>query len=380
MAPPRSDSQTRSTVHTRRVCAWAVLALLVGLAAACSDDNSPEGQPESPMSSASAASEPATPTLGEVAEDVEDLLKVYEGIATGAIVLVRVGKGTQVLTGGLADVRLDRRMQPDDRFPVQSITKSMVATAVLQLVADRRLELDDTVEDVLPGLLSQGRRITVQHLLSHQSGLHAATDKELPPRARTTRDTLIDIASDHPLQFEPGSEGQYSNVGYEVLGKVVEKVTGKPLSQVLEQNVFSPAGMTDTALLGHPSVKGYFEGREVQDPYIPIVPASGGVISTVKDVDRFYTALWAGELLDPVLVETMTRPLGVVTPFSVEYGLGVWFNPTPCGDAMGHSGAGPGFNTKAWTLPDAGRSVVVVVNDSDGASIADDLALTVLCP
>jgi D-alanyl-D-alanine carboxypeptidase len=364
----------------RRLSAWAALALFAALLAACNRADAPGAQPESQTSSQSSDSESAAPTLDKVAQDVEELLEVYDGIATGAIVLVHVGEDTRVLTGGLADVRLDREMQPDDRFPVQSITKSMVATAVLQLVADGRLGVDDTVEDVVPGLLSQGRRITIRHLLSHQAGLHAATDEELPPLARTTRETLIKIASEHPLEFEPASRGEYSNVGYEVLGKVVEKVTGKPLGQVLEQNVFGPAGMTDTALLGSPSVNGYFEGKEVRDPYIPIVPASGGVISTVEDVDRFYTALWAGGLLDPHRVATMTEPLGVVAPFNVEYGLGIWFNHTPCGDAMGHSGAGPGFNTKAWTLPDASRSVVVVVNDSDGASIAEDLALTVLCP
>lgn len=366
-------------MRTRRLRAWAALASFVVLAA-CNGEDAAEVQPKSQTSSPSTASESAAPTLDEVARDVEDLLEVYDGIATGAIVLVHVGEGTRVLTGGLADVRLKRRMQPDDRFPVMSITKSMVATAVLRLVADGKLGLDDTVEDVLPGLMHQGRRITIRHLLSHRAGLLAATDEQLPPLAKMTRDTLIDIASAHPLEFEPGSAGEYSNVGYEVLGRVAERATGTSLDEVLEEEVFGPAGMADTVLLGTPSVNGYFEGEEVEDPYVQFVPASGGVVSTVEDVDRFYSALWAGELLDPDLVATMSEPMGTVSPFGVEYGLGVWFNHTPCGDAVGHSGQGPGFNTKAWTLPDADRSVVIVVNDSDGVSIADDLALTVLCP
>jgi CubicO group peptidase (beta-lactamase class C family) len=138
--------------------------------------------------------------------------------------------------------------------------------------------------------------------------------------------------------------------------------------------------MSDSALLGSPTVKGYFESKVADDPYLRFVPASGGVVSTVRDVDRFFTALWGGELLDPDLVKAMSEPVGVVSPFDADYGLGVWFNRESCGTAMGHSGAGPGFNTKAWTLPDARRSVVVMVNDSDGFTIADGLATAALCP
>jgi D-alanyl-D-alanine carboxypeptidase len=369
----------RATKGAHRWRAVAAFALFVALTAACTDEDTTGALRDSQGSSSASDGTPAAPTLEDVAQEVEDLLDVYEGIATGAIVLVRVGADTRVLTSGSADVRRRRRMQPGDRFPVQSITKSMMATEVLKLVADGRLRLDDTVEDVLPGVLPQRRRVTIQHLLSHRAGLHDATDEDLPPLARMTRDTLIDIAAAHPLEFDPGTQGQYSNVGYEVLGRVVERVTGKPLARALERAVFEPAGMTDTAVLGTASVKGYYEGKEVEDPYIRFLLASGGVVSTVEDVDHFYTALWAGRLLEPRLVRTMSHPVGVVAPFGVDYGLGVWFHRTSCGDAMGHSGAGPGFNTKAWTLRDADRSVVVMVNDSDGASIAEDLAVKALC-
>ena len=103
-------------------------------------------------------------------------------------------------------------------------------------------------------------------------------------------------------------------------------------------------------------------------------------MSTVHDIDRFYTALWAGELLDQELVEAMSQPAGVAASIDAEYGMGVWFEHEPCGEAMGHSGAGPGLKTRAWTLPHAASSVVVVVNDGDGATIADDLAAVALCP
>jgi D-alanyl-D-alanine carboxypeptidase len=313
------------------------------------------------------------------AGDVGKALKAYEGVATGAVVLVRVGEQTRVLTSGLANVKQQRPMRPSDRFPIMSITKTMVATAVLQLVAAGKLGLDDNVEDVLPGLLPQGRRITIRNLLSHRSGLNGPPEADLPPPARWTKDSWIDAAAAHPLEFAPGSSGHYSNVGYEVLGRVVEQITGKPLRAALRQKVFGPAGMSDTTLLGSATVQGYFDSKAVDDVYFPFFPAAGGVVSTVADVDRFYRALWDGKFLDPELVRTMSKSLGVVSPWGMDYGLGVWFDRESCGIALGHSGAGPGFSTKAWTLEGTERSVVVMVNDGDGGSIADYFATTGLC-
>lgn len=194
-----------------------------------------------------------------------------------------------------------------------------------------------------------------------------------------TDDSLIDATAAHPLDFPPDTRGSYSAVGYEVLGKVVQQVTGKPLADAMEHGVFGPARMSDTKLLGPSTVQGYYDSKADADPYLRFFPAAAGVVSTVADIDRFYTALWHGDLLDKLLVTTMTEPLGSVSPQGMDYGLGVWFDRESCGTAMGHSGGGAGFNIKAWTLPDADLSVVVMVNDGDGNSIADGWATTALC-
>lgn len=365
---------------SRHWSGFATIVSAIALAGACTGEEPPH-RTDHPSQSPAAASprESAAPTLDQLAKLVEEELHAFDGIATGAIVLVRVGERTRVLVSGLADVQHRRRMQPEDRFPVQSITKSMVATAVLQLVEERRLRLDDSVEDVVPGLLPQGDRIIIRDLLSHRSGLHDPGTEDVPPPRRMTEDSLIGAAAAHRLDFPPGTSGSYSNVGYEVLGRVVEQVTGKPLGEAMKHGVFDPAGMSHTQLLGTPTVQGYYDSKAVADPYLRFVQASGGVVSTVGDIDRFYTALWHGDLLDKRLVATMTKPRGIVAPWTVDYGLGVWFARETCGTAMGHSGAGPGFATKAWTLPDPDRSVVVMVNDGDGQSIADGLAARALC-
>jgi D-alanyl-D-alanine carboxypeptidase len=353
-----------------RSLAGVALALSLAAVTACTGEHSPgANRGEQSPASGSVAPTAAAPTVDEVARQLSDDLELFDGVVTGAIVLVRIGERTRVLASGLADVKHHRRMRPGDRFPIQSITKTMVATAVLQLVQ----------EEVSPRLLPQGNRITIRNLLSHRAGLYDAADEDLPPLRDMTKDTLIDVAAAHPLEFAPGSSGRYSNVGYEVLGRVVERLTRMPLAAALEQNVFAPAGMSRTALLGSATVQGYFDSKAVEDAYLPFARAAGGVVSTVRDIDRFYSALWSGKLLDEELVETMTEPVGTVSPVGVDYGLGVWFSRQSCGTAMGHSGAGLGFHTRAWELRDAHRSAVVMVNDGDGIAIADTLAAHALC-
>ena len=209
----------------------------------------------------------------------------------------------------MADVDDRRRMQPEDRFPVMSITKTMVATTVLQLVSAGQLNLDDTVEDVVPGLLPAGQRITIEHLLSHRSGLYYAGD-DLPPVGRMTDDTLIDVSGAHPLEFTPGTSGSYSNVGYEVLGRVVTQVTGQSLGEAMEHGVFGPAGdATPSSSDPRPCRATPTGGR--RRPLSPLFSAAGGVVSTVADIDRFFAALWRGTC-STGLVSTVSRPVGVI--------------------------------------------------------------------
>lgn len=141
---------------SRRSSGFATIVLAIALTGACTGNDSPSSSDQPSLSQAPASpSESAAPTLDLVAQLVEEDLDGFDGIATGAIVLVRVGDRTRTFASGMADVKHGRRMQPDDRFPIMSITKTMVATTVLQLMAAEKLKLDDTVEDVIPGLLPQ---------------------------------------------------------------------------------------------------------------------------------------------------------------------------------------------------------------------------------
>ena len=299
------------------------------------------------------------------------------------MILVRVGNQLRVVTSGVADRRTKQPLSRNDTFPVESITKSMVATAVMQQVAAGRLGLDDTVDHWLPGLVRQGQLMTVRELLSHRSGIHEAGAKELPPLRTLTDPRIVRIAGAHRPDFEPGSTGAYSNTGYVVLGMILEKVTGAPLRDLLATQVFGPAGMSHTTLApARWDVHGYHNGRDVTSgQWLNLVQAAGGVVSTVADVDRFYHHLWSGELVPLRMVHQMTQPSGTIPPDGAgEYGLGIWIKQLSCGEVWGHEGLSSGYVTAAWTMPRRNRSVVVILNSGDAVDNLDGIVEGILCP
>jgi D-alanyl-D-alanine carboxypeptidase len=376
--------------RTRLAAVWAVLVASCGITACHGGDGAESGAAHSSHTAApSTTSAPATPAraVDRAAAEVLDTA-ADAGRNTGVEAVVRVGHETKLVVHGMADVAAKRAVTSNDRFPIASITKSMVATAVLQYVAKGRLALTDSADSWLPGLLPS-KEITIRQLLSHRSGLHEPADRRLHPKNpvpdqtiyeltnRFTDAALIRASTRHPLDFPPGTDGAYSNIGYTVLGLLLEELSHKPLGTALKEAVFDRAGMTSTTMGGRPTVLGYDQGKVVSDALFLYGRGAGGVVSTAEDVDRFYRHLLAGDLLPPKLVHDMARPNGTI-PFGIGgYGLGLWIWPDRCGDGIGHSGAWYGFSSKAFTIPAKHRSVVVLVNESDtldhvSAAIADN--------
>ncbi|WP_432503129.1 serine hydrolase domain-containing protein [Kineococcus arenarius] len=305
--------------------------------------------------------------------------------ATGAqAVQVRVTNGRRqaVLTSGSAHHERRTPVPRDGRFRAGSITKTFVATVVLQLVAEGRVELDEPVSRHLPGLLPDGDRITVRMLLQHTSGLANYTalipaDPSAVPTPEAyeqvryqhheARD-LIALAAARPLDFEPGTAWNYSNTGYLVLGELVEAVTGEPYASAVEQRVLEPLGLRGTSLPGDrvnlpaPHAHGYARiGGEVVNVtrLNPSVASSAGeLVSTTADLDRFLDALLDGELLPPELLAEMKR----TTEVSPAYGLGLTVAPLQCGTGVttvyGHDGGIPGYLSTALSTEDTGERLV----------------------
>jgi len=304
--------------------------------------------------------------------------QVSEAGAPGVLLLVRDGGGTRTTVRGISAG--DRPLRASDRFRIGSVTKTFVAVVVLQLVADGRVGLEDTVERWLPGLVPAGYEITVRQLLSHTSGLYDYVEDprvfgvyaQEPGHAWAPRQ-LIGLALEHPAQFAPGERYAYSSTNYLLLGLIVEAATGEPLADALEARVFEPLGLDGTSfdpryvrgpyVHGHraPSHHGVVTGapRDTSEEAASWAWSAGAVVSTAEDLSRFFASLLGGHLLTPPLLREMET---LVPGGALRYGLGLAAFPTPCGDAWGHTGNARGTVTVAWNRLDASRQVVLVVN------------------
>ena len=363
----------------------AGVALL--LVASCSSDPGSTDRPTPPATTTSSSVQgdttPAGPTtIGGFERIAQRWVDQGRAPAPGAMILIRVGNQVRVVTSGVANRGTKQLLRPNDTFPIESITKSIVATAVMRQVAAGRLGLDDTVEQWLPGLIEQGQLMTVRQLLSHRSGIHEPGTNELPPLRTLTDPLIVRIAGAHRPDYKPGSQGAYSNTGYVVLGMILEKVTRAPLRKLLATQILRPSGMSHTTLAPPRwDVHGYHNGRDVTaEQWLNLVQAAGGIVSTVADIDRFYQHLWAGDLVPLRMVRQMTEPSGTIPFDAGGYGLGIWIKQLSCGKAWGHQGVSSGYVTAAWTMPRLHRSAVVMLNSGDALSSLDGIVEGVLCP
>lgn len=299
----------------------------------------------------------------------------------GSLAVVRTPAGVCHLAFGLGNRRPKTAMRATDRFRIGSLTKTFVATVVLQLVGEGRLSLDDSVERWLPGLVPNGDRITVRELLNHTSGLFDFTDDKTwvstvianPARDWPPRD-LVAVATAHPPMFAPGTAWWYSNTNYILAGLVVEQVTGTTLEQQLRKRIFEPFGLEATSLPAAPEIEGahahgyvgfatvpslkagtYLDATSLASP--SIAWAAGGIVSNADDVTRFFSALLKGRLLRPDLLSEMRT----VVPRS-NYGLGLLRVETRCGSAFGHLGDAPGYRNVVLASSDGRRVAEVMVN------------------
>ncbi|MCP3799359.1 beta-lactamase family protein [Allokutzneria sp. A3M-2-11 16] len=313
---------------------------------------------------------PVAPTNPGLQASLDEMTK---NGAPGVVAQLRDGDRTWIGRSGFGD--LDRRtpVPRDARFRAGSVTKSLVATVVLQLVDEGRLSLDQPVlED-----------ITVRALLNNTSGLpdYLSDPVFADPRVyggRTfTPDELIEIALRHK-----GTTGwKYSNTNYVVLGRLVERTTGKPVGEELARRVLRPAGMRSSYLpttfprIVGPHATGYYLHGDITqnpDPQPKLEPlteinpsfawAAYGLLSTTEDLQRFYSALLSGKLLPASLLKEMQQTVPTGNPAFPGYGLGVERVDLACGAAWGHTGSIPGFMTFTFAREEGRRQFTFSVN------------------
>ncbi|MEV7095693.1 serine hydrolase domain-containing protein [Amycolatopsis sp. NPDC051045] len=330
---------------------------------------------------------PALATTADPVQDSLDVLTAQDGVP-GAEAVVQDGRRTRVVRSGTGDVLTGKPFPRDGSFRAGSVTKTFVATVVLQLVGEGRVKLDAPVERYLPGALPDPR-ITVRQLLQHTSGLYnytqdlAGVDPETLRHRGAEPAELLAMALKHPPLFPPGAKWSYSNTNYIVAGMIAERVTGRDLGGEIARRITRPLGLHGTYLprrgdekLPAPHAVGYtpVSGQLVDfsDFDATIAGAAGGLVTTPSDLDRFYGALLAGRLLRPAELAEMQRtvPAELGIP-GAGYGLGLGSIPLSCGGvAWGHGGSIPGFTTMSGVAANDHRVTLVANQDPlpDGAS------------
>ncbi|MCZ0980275.1 serine hydrolase [Streptomyces diastatochromogenes] len=348
---------------------------------------------------AAVAARPAGPAPAKRGWAVEQRLRAdveaIRALGVSGVQARVVGDGGReaVAVGGTADLGTGRPVSPEGYFRMASTSKTLVAVVALQLEAEGKVSLDDTVERWLPGVVrgngNDGRRITVRQLLQHTSGIHDdlpgyTTAEEYRQQRHDVHGSgeLVARAMAHAPDFPPGEGWQYSNTGYVLLGMVVQKATGRPVHQEVEDRVLRPLGLGGTRWLGassalprpHAQAYQYFgPGSRVDvTDQIPVDPENLSYATTTRDENELLRALLGGRLLPARQLAEMRRTV----PVSAEvrqlwpggrYGLGLVERPLSCGGSYwGHEGGDGGFITLNGVTRDGARSAVVSMSEARG--------------
>jgi len=339
---------------------------------------------------ATAHADPATAVTSRYGQSQlqHDVDAILAAGVTG--VVAEVDGGRLVATAGRAKLGSDQPVPDDSYIRIGSATKSFVATVILQLVAEHRLSLNDTVAKWLPGVVSgngnDGRDITIRELLQHTSGIYdytaalpalASQQGYLAYRFRSAAPgQLAAIAMRHKPLFKAGTGWAYSNTDYILLGMVIKKVTGQDWTREVHERIIRPLGLRHTFTPGSwpylpaPHADAYQQfapGEPFTDTTVfnyTWADAAGEIVSTPGDLDRFFRALVTGRLLPPAQLAEMetTVPTQGEDGLLDRYGLGLARQPLTCGGGYWtHPGDVLGSSTDDGVTANGRRSAVVEV-------------------
>ncbi|WP_433713868.1 serine hydrolase domain-containing protein [Nocardia sp. CA-084685] len=330
---------------------------------------------------AASSAQPAPVRLNVLQAGLDGLVR--STFVPGAQLVVTADSDATQFNSGVGDLATRAAFPDDAQVRIASNTKTFVATVVLQLVGEGRIQLDAPIEHYLPGVVrgpgGDGNLITVRNLLQHTSGIPDYLVRldwgsvEALQRYQSA-DQLIRLGVDMPALFPPGSAFSYSNTNYLLAGKLIEQVTGRPVgaevtSRILEplqlRATYWPAFPHENVIRGpHPRAYQIFNGVQVDitdiDPGWGL--ADGALVSTDADLNRFFTALLTGNLLRPTELAQMQHTIHGGDPaLPDDVGLGIFHRTNGCGvDIWSHGGAMDGFFVFGGYTP--GRSVTVSLN------------------
>jgi D-alanyl-D-alanine carboxypeptidase len=312
-------------------------------------------------------------------------------IAGLAIAVVK-GRDTLVMRGyGFADIENEVPATPAHVFRIGSVTKQFTSSAIMQLVEQGRLSLEDTLGALLPNMPASWRKVTLRQLLNHTSGIPSYTSTpRWQPRWRddVAVDSLLGFVSGDTMNFAAGSQFRYNNTGYVLLGMIVEKTSGQPYARYVEDSFSKPLGLTGTMYCtARPIIKRRAQGYErqgkqlVNAEYLSMTHphAAGALCSTVRDLIKWNDALHRGVVVKPASLGLMATPVSGAAA-TARYGFGLGLDTLSGHRRVAHGGGIHGFQSMLAHYPDDGLTVAVLSNSTPApvGRIATNIARIVL--
>lgn len=297
----------------------------------------------------------------------------------GSVVVSRNGQIIYTKSVGFADVESKTKQTDSTKYRIGSISKTFTAVLVLKAVEENKLQLSQTLDQYYPNI-KNASRITLENMLYHRSGMHSFTsDKDffkwrINPK---TQQELVEIIAKGESKFEPNSKFEYSNPNFILLSFILEKVYNKPYSQILEEKILKPAGLTNTKFGSKINPQNNeshsyqfnekWEKDAETDTSIPM--GAGGIISTAGDLIKFGEALFNEKLITKNSLEKMSV-------LKDRVGMGIFLMPFFENNGYGHSGAIDGFTSSFSYFPDSKVSFALVSNGTNFNN--NQIAMTVL--
>ena len=321
----------------------------------------------------------ATPGLAQDAGRMDEVVsaEAEKGTFMGTA-LVAIGDEVVLDKGyGSANLEWDIANTPDAKFRIGSVTKQFTAASILLLKERGLVDLDARVKTYWPDAPDTWDAVTVRNLLQHTSGITNVTDLDEFGRQKflpTTREEMIALFADKPLEFTPGEKWSYSNSGYVLLSAIIETVSGQDYADFVKAEIFDPLEMRDTAIdvtadivpmraSGYSPTKDGVANAEYVSMDIPT--GAGALYSTTHDLLKWQRGLFGGRLLQPASLAEMTAP-GPDAMSGATYGFGVLLTENDDGRMVWHGGGIEGFNAMLMHDPDRDITVAVLANLNGG--------------
>jgi CubicO group peptidase (beta-lactamase class C family) len=302
-----------------------------------------------------------------------------------ALRVIQSGAVTKAAHYGVANVELQVPVRAETVFEIGSLTKQFTAACILILAQDGKLSVDDLVSKHLADTPPAWSNITLRHLLTHTSGIKNYTGQSgFELTKRLTQKQFIEALSKLPPDFAPGAQAKYCNSGYNLLGHVIENVSGKSYWNLIAEKIWTPLGMTsctnrDPFIVVPHRADGYLRKNgalQNRDGDLTDVFSAGAIVSNVDDLVKWNAALDTGRLLNTNSRALMWTAGKLNDGSDCPYGFGWRLNPYQGHKNIGHSGSTSGFSATLQRYPEDELAVIVLCN-SDEANIATILSRTI---